>query len=166
MENMSGSPLDDERLTAVGLFFEAHDGLIRRLSSQLREHGLPQGEFEALLRLARTPGQRLRMSDLADQLRLSTSGLTRLVDRLEGRGLLTREACPSDRRGFFAVITPAGHTLVDDAVQGHLVLVEQWFTGLLEPAELDALTAALRKIRDVVHPDAAAGADTALDATR
>ena len=54
--------------------------------------------FEVLIRLARTPGQRLRMSDLAAQTTLSASGLTRAVDRLEAAGLVDREACPTDRR--------------------------------------------------------------------
>jgi DNA-binding MarR family transcriptional regulator len=152
-------PLDDDRSTALGLFLEAHDSLQRRLGPQLAEHGLPPGEFEALLRLARTPGGRLRMSDLASQLRLSTSGATRLVDRLERRRLAERVACPTDRRGAFAAITAAGRRDVEAALRGHLELVDRWFTSLLEPDELSALTSALRKVRDAVHPDAAAGAD-------
>ena len=158
---MPANTLDDDRLTALGLLFEAHDGLVRRLTPQLADHGVPQGEFEALLRLARTPGGRLRMSDLAAQLRLSTSGATRLVDRLEARGMLERQACPSDRRSSYAAITPAGQALVEDTMEGHLALVDQWFTGVLSPAELAALSAALRKVRDVVHPNAAAGAEGA-----
>jgi len=154
--------LDDERLTSLGLFFEAHDGLVRRISPQLASHGLPQGEFEALLRLSRTPGERLRMTDLAAQLRLSTSGVTRLVDRLHGRGLVVREACPSDRRSSYAVLTPAGRALVLETIDGHLALVDQWFVAVLTPEELAGLSAALRKVRDVVHPTAAAGADTAV----
>ena len=151
-------PLADERLTTFGLLLEAHDGLVARLSPQLATHGLPPAEFEALLRLARTPGARLRMSDLAAQLRLSTSGLTRLVDRLERRRLAERVACPSDRRSAFAAITSDGTDLVREAVCGHLFLLEQWFTGLLDADELAALTATLRKLRDVVQPGAVAGA--------
>lgn len=149
--------LADDRLTAIGLLFEAHDGVLRRLSPQLQDHGLPQGEFEALLRLARTPGERLRMTDLASQLRLSTSGATRLVDRLQSRNLVSREACPDDGRGSFAVLTAEGRAIVVETVKGHVELIDQWYTGLLEPDELAALSAALRKIRDVVHPHAAAG---------
>ncbi len=155
---MPPAPLDDDRLTALGLFLEAHDGLQRRLEPQLAEHGLPPGEFEALLRLARTPGGRLRMSDLASQLRLSTSGASRLVDRLEQRGQAERVACPTDRRGAFAAVTAAGRRDVEAALVEHLELVNRWFCAVLDPEELSALTAALRKVRDVVHPGAAAGA--------
>ncbi|MEJ7584316.1 MAG: MarR family transcriptional regulator [Acidimicrobiales bacterium] len=151
-------PLEDERLTLLGLFLETHDGLLRRLSPQLEEHGLPQGEFEALLRVARTPGGRLRMSDLAAQLSLSASGLTRLVDRLERRALAERQACPTDRRGAFVVVTPAGRRLVEEAVTGHAELIDRWFTGLLANKDLAAFEAALRTIRAVVHPGATAGA--------
>ncbi len=149
--------LDDERLTAIGLLFEVHQGLTRRLADQLGEHGLPPAEFEVLLRLARSPEGRLRMSDLAVQVGLSTSGLTRLVDRLERRRLAERAACPTDRRGAFAVVTAEGRRLVEAAVAGHLELVDRWYTGLLDDEELAALTAALRKIRAAVHPGAAAG---------
>lgn len=150
-------PLTDERLTVFGLFLEAHDGLLRRLRPQLSEHGLPHGEFEALLRMARTHGGRLRMSDLAAQLSLSTSGLSRLVDRLERRGLAERQACPTDRRGFFAAVTPGGRRLVETAVRGHLDLVDQWFTGRFGPEELAQFEATLRALRDRVHPGATAG---------
>src|SRR4051794_18564217 len=114
------NPLDDDRLTALGLLFEAHDGLVHRISPQLLAHGVPQGEFEAVLRLSRTPGERLRMTAPAAQPRLSTSGVTRLVDRLGARGLVERQACPSDRRSSYAVLTPAGRALVLDTIDEHL----------------------------------------------
>ncbi len=154
---MAPNVLDDARLTAIGLLFEVHDGLTRRLAEQLSEHGLPPAEFEVLLRLARSPGGRLRMSDLAAQVSLSAGGLTRLVDRLERRGLAERAACPTDRRGAFAVVTPEGRRLVEKAVRGHVELIERWYTGLLEPAELAAVSSALRKVRAAVHPGADAG---------
>ena len=74
---------DDPRLTAMGLFAEAHRGLSTRFAVQLEEHGLSQVEFEVLMRLARSPGHELRMTDLAAQTSLSTSGVTRVVDRME-----------------------------------------------------------------------------------
>ena len=58
--------------------------------------------------LADSDGEQMRMSDLADRVRLSRSGLTRLVDRLETQGLIKRATCPSDARGSFAVLTTAG----------------------------------------------------------
>jgi DNA-binding MarR family transcriptional regulator len=154
---MSGSLLDDPRITAAGLLIEVHDGLLRRLGCQLDELGLPRAEFDALLRLARSEQGRLRLNDLATQLGLSNSGSSRLVDRLVRRGYARREACETDRRGAFAVITDDGRALVEDAIVDHVTLIERWYTGVLEPDELQTLSALLRKVRDVVHPGAAAG---------
>ena len=155
---MPASPFDDPRLTAMGLLAEVNVGLGALLSPQLAQHGLSTVEFEVLVRLGRSPGGRLRMSDLAAQTSLSTSGVTRVVDRLERDGLVHRETCPSDRRGFFAVLTPAGSQRLTDVLPGHLSLLERWFTGLLDDASLSALTDALRVVRDAVRPDAVAGA--------
>jgi MarR family 2-MHQ and catechol resistance regulon transcriptional repressor len=148
---------NDPRITAVGLFTEAHSGLAAKFSAQYAEHGLAPAEFEVLLRLSRSPGGALRMSDLAAQTSLTTSGITRLVDRLERTGLLCRRACPSDRRGLLAELTPRGRTRIAAVLPGHVELIDQWFVGLLEPAELTALLAALRKVRDAVRPGATAG---------
>jgi DNA-binding MarR family transcriptional regulator len=142
----------------VGLLFEAVGGLSAKLDAQYAEHGLARAEFEVLLRIARTPGQAMRMSDLAAQTLLTTSGITRVVDRLERDRLVERRACPTDRRGAFAAITREGLTRLDAALPGHLDLVEKWFTGRLAPTELESLLDALRTIRDGVRPDATAGA--------
>lgn len=150
--------LDDPRFTAFGLFAEAFTGLTARFAAQFEEHGLSAVEFEVLLRLARSPGCRLRMTDLAGQTSLSTSGVTRVVDRMDRDGLVRREACPSDRRSSYAVITPAGRTRLDEVLPGHLALVQQWFIGQLTPEQLDAMLRSLRTIRDAVNPCATAGA--------
>ena len=155
------APLDDPRLTVMGLFAEAFTGVAAKLTAQLATLGLAGAEFEALLRLARSPDCRLRMTDLTAQTSLTSSGITRVVDRLVDRGLVSREACPTDRRSTYAVITPAGHQLVDTALPGHLELVEQWLLGPLDAKGRRELEAALRRVRDAVQPDATAGADGA-----
>jgi MarR family 2-MHQ and catechol resistance regulon transcriptional repressor len=147
----------DPRITAVGLLTEAFTGLTAKFVPQLAEHSLAMAEFEVLLRLSRSPGGALRMSDLAAQTSLTTSGITRLVDRLERTGLLCRQACPSDRRGLLAVLTDAGRQRIAETLPGHIALIDQWFSGLLEPAEMDAMLSALRKIRNAVRPGATAG---------
>lgn len=149
---------DDPRITAMGLLAEAVTGLNARFSAQYSEHDLTQAEFEALLRLSRTPGGSLRMSDLAAQTQLTTSGITRVVDRLERDSLVERRACPTDRRGLFAHITPAGLTRLDAVLPGHLALIERWLTGPLTTEQLDGLLTGLRIVRDGVRPDATAGA--------
>ena len=107
------------------------------------------------IRLARSPGHRLRMSDLAMQTSLTPSGLTRAVDRLEEAGFVERVACPSDRRGAFAALTDAGLARITEAVGPHLLHVEEHLTGLLSADEQRDLARLLRKVRDHVNPEAA-----------
>jgi DNA-binding MarR family transcriptional regulator len=152
------SHYEDPRITAIGLLMETVGGLTTRFTTQLADHGVSMVEFEVLMRLARSPERRLRMTDLAAQAMLTTSGITRVVDRLEKTGLVERFACESDRRGYFAVLTSAGLNRLDLLMPGHLELIEQWFTGLLDESELAAFLGTLRKIRDVVRPGATAGA--------
>ncbi|AEV81050.2 ykoM-like uncharacterized HTH-type transcriptional regulator [Actinoplanes sp. SE50/110] len=154
--------LDDPRLTAVGLLAEAYTGLMNRLAAQFEEHRLSTVEFEVLMRLARSPGNRLRMTDLAGQTTLSTSGVTRVVDRMERDGLVRREACPSDRRSSYAVITDAGQERLAQVLPGHLELVQRWYVGLLPPEHFTGLLDSLRTIRDAVNPSATAGSAEAV----
>ena len=156
--------LDDPRLTAVGLFAEAYTGLTSRFAAQFEQHRLSAVEFEVLMRLSRSPGHRLRMTDLAGQTSLSTSGVTRVVDRMDRDGLVRREACASDRRSSYAVVTDAGLARLQEVLPGHLELVQQWFVGQLTPAQLDQTLDALRIIRDAVNPCATAGSEEAVPA--
>jgi MarR family 2-MHQ and catechol resistance regulon transcriptional repressor len=161
---MGSELLDDPRLTAVGLFMEAHMGLAAKLAPRLHECGVSETEWEVLLRLGRTRGGRLRMSDLSAQTSLSTSGITRVIDRLERDGLVVRESCDTDRRGTWARITESGNVRLTSILALHLDDIERWFTGRLTLQQLGALTDALRVIRDAVHPDAVAGAHEAATA--
>lgn len=151
----------DERITAFGLFAEAYTGLVNRLTGQLAEHGLSLIEFEVLVRLARSPDRRLRMTELAGQVALTTSGITRVVDRLERDQLVCRQACPSDRRGSWAVLTRAGLDRLTAALPGHLTLIERHFTGRFQAGELATVVDRLRDIRDDVHPAARPGSEPA-----
>ena len=160
-------PLRDDRLTLVGLLFESATALRSQLDRRLdREVELPLQSFELLLRLARSPGHHVRMSDLAAQTSLTPSGLTRAVDRLERADLVERVPCPSDRRGAYAALTPTGLDRIRDAVQPHLGHVEEYLTSALDPHEQALLTDLLRKVRDHVNPAAAAAipADEPVDA--
>jgi DNA-binding MarR family transcriptional regulator len=118
----------------------AHAELTRALNAQLtREHKLPLSSYEVLLFLADAPEGRMRMSELAESVLLSRSGLTRLVDRLERDGLLKRERCESDARGLFAEITPEGRELFDAARRTHLDGVRALFLDRFSRDELRAL---------------------------
>lgn len=149
--------LSDDRLTLVGLLIESTTALRAQLDRHLeRDAGLPLQWFELLLRLARSPGRHLRMSDLAAQTSLTPSGLTRAIDRLEDAGLAERVPCPSDRRGSYAAITSRGLERITAALGPHLDHVDEHFTSALSADEQAQLTSLLRKVRNHVNPAAAA----------
>jgi DNA-binding MarR family transcriptional regulator len=139
--------LDREELSAWRGLLRAHAGLTRELDAELtREHDLPLSSYEVLLFLADAEDGRMRMSELADSVLLSRSGLTRLVDRLERQGLLKRERCESDARGLFAEITPEGRRVFDAARHTHLDGVRKLFLSRFSRAELRALGALWQKL--------------------
>ncbi len=146
---------DLDRITLVGLVLETASGLRRAVAPPLeRQCELAGQDFEILIRLARTPGARLRMSDLAAQTALTPSGLTRAIDRLSEIGLVSRRACPEDRRGAFAELTEAGEERMRQALDIHRCQLAELLDGALEPDEELAFVAALRKLRDRVNPEA------------
>ena len=125
----------------------AHASLVRTLDAELqREHDLPLTSYEVLLYLNDAEGGRMRMSELADSVLLSRSGLTRLVDRLERDGLLKRERCESDQRGLFAEITEEGRRVFAAARQTHLDGVRRLFLDRFTPDELQTLGAYWQKL--------------------
>jgi DNA-binding MarR family transcriptional regulator len=151
-----GATWDDDRLTLVGLMGEAWAGMERLSTRRLEaELGLSVVWFEVLLRLVRTPGHRLRMTDLAAQTTLTPSGLTRAIDRLVDAGLVERQHCTEDRRGAFAALTEAGRERIDAAIPTHLEHVEAMLAGLsaTDRRELERL---LRVVRANVNPGAVA----------
>ncbi|HEX2382209.1 MAG TPA: MarR family transcriptional regulator [Acidimicrobiales bacterium] len=153
--------LTDDRLTLAGLFIETHAGLVSELGRHLEaESGLTNQWFEILLRLARSPGGRLRMTDLARQVVITPSGLTRSIDRMEEAGMVRREACSSDRRVFYAVLTPKGRRRIEGALPRHIEHIDECFTAHLDPKERTALESALRKLRAALRPDSEAGVAT------
>jgi DNA-binding MarR family transcriptional regulator len=118
----------------------AHAELTRALDAELtREHDLPLSSYEVLLFLGDSDEGRMRMSELADSVLLSRSGLTRLVDRLERQGLLRRERCASDARGLFAEITDEGRAAFAEARKTHLDGVRRLFLDHFSRDELRTL---------------------------
>jgi DNA-binding MarR family transcriptional regulator len=139
--------LNEEELAAWRGMLRAHAELTKELDAQLaREHKLPLSSYEVLLYLADAPDGRMRMAELAESVLLSRSGLTRLVDRLEREGLLKRERCESDARGYFAEITPKGRRLFDAARRTHLDGVRALFLSRFSREELRALGALWQKL--------------------
>jgi DNA-binding MarR family transcriptional regulator len=132
--------LDAEELGAWRGMLRAHSALTKALDAELvRAHGLPLSSYEVLLFLADSPEGQMRMSELADGVLLSRSGLTRLVDRMQREGLLRRERCEDDARGWFAAITPKGRDLFTRARKTHLDGVRERFLSHFTRDELRSL---------------------------
>ncbi len=137
----SGAQLDADELGAWRGFLRVHSKLTRELDAELAAvHGLPLSSYEVLLFLEGASDGRLRMAQLADSVLLSPSGLTRLVDRLEKAGLVRRESCPSDRRGFEAVITDAGLRALTEARPTHLSGVRKRFLEHFSTEEMRTMS--------------------------
>jgi DNA-binding MarR family transcriptional regulator len=113
----------------------------------LATHGLTLGEYGVLVHLSEAPDGRLRMTDLATELALSPSGLTRRLDGIVREGLVTREACPTDRRAVYAVLTPKGLRTLQRAAPDHVAGVRRLFIDRLTPGQLAELAAVLEQVR-------------------
>ena len=134
-------------LDAWARLLQAHASTTRALSgSLLAEHGLTLNDYEALLRLARAEAGQMRRVDLADQLTLSASGVTRLLDGLEASGLVKRGSCSTDRRVVYAVITGAGRAKLETASESHLAEVRALFDERFGPGELEQLAGLLARL--------------------
>lgn len=139
---------DDERIRAFGLLHEAYRRLDRAFSCSLEQRcGISGPFFEVLLRVGRSPGGRLNMSELATQLGLTSGGTTRLVDRAVAAGIVERESCPSDRRVQWVVLSAAGERKLEEALEVHLADLQRELIDRLDPSELVVLERALDKLR-------------------
>ena len=145
---MSDEQLLDDRITLWGLFLEVHAGVSRRLERELQaELELPDAWFEVLLRIGRTPGQAVRMTDLARMVLFSSGGFTKLADRMEQAGLIRREPCPTDRRAIFAVLTPSGRAVLDRALAVHLPGLQRYVCDPIDSEQRHHLETILRTLR-------------------
>jgi DNA-binding MarR family transcriptional regulator len=147
---LSRQVLPEQSSTALDAWvrlLQAHASTTRALSgSLLAEHGLTLNDYEALFRLARADEGRMRRVDLADQLLLTASGVTRLLDGLEAAGYVERAACDTDRRVVYAVITDAGREKFEAASQSHLAEVRALFDGRFGGEELAQLAELLGRL--------------------
>ena len=110
--------MDDAHLAALLRLSKSHAAVTRSLDAGLgAHHGLSFAELRLLRELAAAPGSRLRPTDLAAELEITASGVTRAVLPLEKRGIVRRERDPGDARSSRIALTPAGRTLVADAAR-------------------------------------------------
>jgi DNA-binding MarR family transcriptional regulator len=138
--SQASSKLNPDELSAWKGMLAAHSRLTAQLDAELeRDHGLGLTSYEVLRNLADAPAGRMRMSELADRLLLSRSGITRLADRLVTKGLIERERCSDDGRGYNAQLTERGRALVTAARPDHLAAVRRIFLSQLDDEEVDTL---------------------------
>jgi DNA-binding MarR family transcriptional regulator len=140
VQTSTSESFTEAELVAWRGFLRTYATLTKDLDAELEAaHGLPLVSFEVLAHLSEADGGRLRMNDLAERVRLSRSGLTRLVDRLEAGGLIERAQCSSDARGSWAVLTDDGAARFRAARATHLAKLRERFLSGLTPEELRIL---------------------------
>jgi DNA-binding MarR family transcriptional regulator len=134
-------------LEAWVAFLTAHSRVVPRVSQELEATcGISLAWYDVLFQLSVVPENRRRMQELADAVLLSKSGLTRLVDRLEAAGLVSRATVPGDRRSLYVYLTPAGRRLVGKARRVVRQLVADSFGRHLSDADLATLRDALSRV--------------------
>lgn len=125
---------------AWALLLNVQARLVRAMDEAAARDGLlPLEWYDVLLALYLAPGRRLRLSELAERIVFSRSGLTRLVDRIEEKGYLRRERCEADRRGAFAVLTDAGREAMKRTWPGYKREIERRFADHLTPQQARAM---------------------------
>jgi DNA-binding MarR family transcriptional regulator len=125
----------------------SYSRLMSRLDAELQSaQQMSLADYEVLVHLSEAEGGMLRMSDLAERLLLSPSGLTRRLDRLVSTGLVARVRCSTDRRGSYARLTPAGRRRLQKAAPDHVDQVRKHFVDVLSRHQLASLVDALEKI--------------------
>ena len=140
---------DDALITTFGRLVEAHSNLNRQLGRSLEQQaGVPHAWFEVLLRVGRAEGGQVSMGGLAQQIALTSGGVTKLIDRMIDAGLVRRVPCPTDRRVSFAALTRQGQEAFERAVQVHGTDLRRAFSDFNED-DLRALDVLLDRLRDV-----------------
>ena len=135
------------RFNAWHAFLVAHAALEPILNRELEAAcGLPLRWFDVLVQLHAMPHKRMSMTELANAVLLSKSGLTRLVDRIEEAGLVQRASAPGDRRSLLIVLTPNGEKTLKRAAPIHADGIRRHFAAHIFDAEAAAVEAALGRI--------------------
>jgi len=138
--------LTPPEMAAWRTYIETSGDLLRAIEKGLAPFGLDRGDYQLLAMLSEAPDQRLRMCDLADSLRLTRSGLTRRMDGVLKKKLVTRIQSEEDGRVAYASLTPKGLELLKQAAPEHLESVRRLMIDLLSPAEIKAIASAFSKI--------------------
>ena len=143
------APLEPAQLTAYFALMEVGSLLQHAVEQQLREEGgLSYIQFQILAALGETPEGRQRMTDLADRLVHSRSGLTYQAGQLADAGLVTKTPSPDDERSVIVSITPEGRTLIDRVMVGHVQVVQRVLFSPLNNEDVTKLGDVLGRVRE------------------
>jgi len=141
--------LSSEGVIAFGHLLEGSQRLLTEVEADLKDSSdITVSEAEVLIRLANSPNNQLRPKELAEQCVMSTSGCTRLLDRLERQNLVRRKPHGTDRRGLVVELTDNGRDLPTSVLPDHLDSLDARLWSVLTKAELKQLSTIMRKIRD------------------
>ena len=149
--------LDGTERDAWRSFIETSRWVAEMLDRDLKAHGLTGDDYAVLVTLSEQPDRRLRMSDLAERVSESKSRLSHHIRRMEAKGWVRREACPSDRRGMNAILTDDGLAILGQAAPDHVQSVRRHFLGHFEPDELEMIAAAFGAAAERLGDRRAAG---------
>lgn len=142
--------LSEAELGAWRAFLRAHATLLRGMEHDLEAaRAVPFSFYGVLFTLASGPSGGMRLSELADQVFLTKSGLTRLLDRMAEHGLIERRACTQDKRGQYAMLTPAGRRAFRRSAPAHLASIAHRFADRLSARELVVVSGALERVAEV-----------------
>jgi DNA-binding MarR family transcriptional regulator len=151
MESSLSSPTSD-RLRCWRLFFESAMALLDVLDTELQDAvGIPQRWYDVLVHTEESPNG-IQMTELADRILYSKSGFTRVIDRMEGAGLVRRVRPPNDRRSILVLPTEKGTKTLQRARRHHRDGIQRHFSEHLSDADVKALTRALEKISSHARP--------------
>ena len=140
--------LDDSEQRMWRGYLDSTRLLTRMLDRQLQDDvGMSFADYEALVVVSEAPDRRIRMSQLADAMSATRSGVTRAVTRLVAEGWLIRVDCPEDKRGAYAELTDAGLAKLRDAAPGHVEAVRRYLFDLLSPRDVTLFAQAFEQIR-------------------
>jgi DNA-binding MarR family transcriptional regulator len=139
---------DEEIVTWWGLVIEGYHVTQERVMSEIGERfALTPGAFDILLRLVRSPDQRMPMTRLAREAALSSGGFTKIADRLAAAGLIRREPCATDRRVTYAVLTDHGQDMAEQSKKACAEILRRHVLTPLGSEQSAALADAMRTLR-------------------
>ena len=120
--------------------------LLEALDDDLADHDISMSDYEVLAQLSEAPDRRMRMSELAEVAMISRSRLSHRIKVMEKAGWVKREACPIDKRGYFAVMTPKGWKAIVAAAPDHVASVRARFLDVLDKGDQKVLAEIFERV--------------------